>query len=76
MNPIAWAWAWIRAYARWLPAATADTLVSAWYWIRPYDLQADRRRWRWQPRQRCGTQVWAELLDAAKADLAAAVLRA
>lgn len=24
------------------------------YWVRPYDLLADRRRWFWQPRQRCG----------------------
>jgi hypothetical protein len=28
----------------------------AWwrYWIRPFDSLADRRRWRWQPRQPCG----------------------
>jgi len=24
------------------------------YWIRPYDTLADRRRWCWQPRTRCG----------------------
>lgn len=24
------------------------------YWVRPYDFLADARRWRWQPRQRCG----------------------
>ena len=27
---------------------------SLGYWVRPYDMLADRRRWRWQPRQRCG----------------------
>jgi hypothetical protein len=26
---------------------------SVGYWIRPYDMLADRRRWRWQPQQRC-----------------------
>lgn len=32
----------------------------AWWWagrigyiIRPYDMLADRRRWFWQPQQRC-----------------------
>jgi hypothetical protein len=24
------------------------------YVVRPYDMLADRRRWFWQPRQRCG----------------------
>lgn len=24
------------------------------YWVRPYDMLADRRRWFWQPRQPCG----------------------
>ena len=24
------------------------------YWFRPYDMLLDARRWRWQPRQRCG----------------------
>jgi len=28
--------------------------VSVGYWIRPYDMLADRRRWFWQPQQRCG----------------------
>ncbi len=28
------------------------------YWLRPYDMLADARRWRWQPRQRCG---WSQL---------------
>lgn len=25
------------------------------YWLRPFDVLADRRRWRWQPRQQCAT---------------------
>ena len=33
-------------------------VVWAWtsvgYAIRPYDMLADRRRWRWRPAQRCG----------------------
>lgn len=44
----------------WLPWALRVTLVevrwwieSAGYWIRPYDMLADARRWRWRPRQRC-----------------------
>lgn len=28
------------------------------YWIRPYDMLADRRRWRWQPRTPCGSEAW------------------
>lgn len=32
-------------------------LKSTWwqasYWIRPYDMIADRRRWRWQPAAPC-----------------------
>lgn len=31
------------------------TLWMRWrYWIRPFDMLADRRRWAWQPRQPCG----------------------
>ncbi len=43
-------------------------VVWAWqslgYVIRPYDMLADRRRWRWQPAQRCGAppEVIAEAL--------------
>jgi hypothetical protein len=29
-------------------------LAWASYWIRPYDMIGDRRRWVWQPRMRCG----------------------
>jgi hypothetical protein len=29
-------------------------LVRIGYVIRPYDMLADRRRWFWQPRLRCG----------------------
>lgn len=35
------------AVVRWLAE-------SAGYWIRPYDMLADARRWRWQRRQRSG----------------------
>jgi hypothetical protein len=28
--------------------------VRAWYWVRPYDMLADRRRWFWQRPTRCG----------------------
>ena len=29
-------------------------LVYASYWVRPYDMLADRRRWFWQKATRCG----------------------
>ncbi|HEY6117143.1 MAG TPA: hypothetical protein VI172_14420 [Candidatus Dormibacteraeota bacterium] len=29
-------------------------LQRAGYVVRPYDMLADRRRWFWQPQQRCG----------------------
>ena len=38
-------------------------MIAAWlkwwlrrvgYVVRPYDMLADRRRWFWQPRARCG----------------------
>ena len=45
-----------------LTRATAVWLVeSAGYWIRPYDMLADARRWRWQPRAKCGRQAFAEM---------------
>lgn len=37
----------LRGEAAWLAQ-------SVGYWIRPYDMLADRRRWRWQKPQRCG----------------------
>jgi hypothetical protein len=37
----------VAAYIRWAVARVG-------YWIRPYDMLADRRRWWLQPRQRCG----------------------
>lgn len=43
------AWAYTRlgwACVRW-------TFETVGYWGRPYDMLADARRWRWQPRQRC-----------------------
>lgn len=39
------------AYVRWL-------VESVGYTIRPYDMLADRRRWRWQGRTRCGPPPW------------------
>ncbi len=36
-------------------------IAVARYWIRPYDMIADRRRWKWQPRTRCqwsGGRPW------------------
>lgn len=36
--------------------------VMAGYWLRPYDMVADRRRWRWQPRELCQYQDQAEVL--------------
>ncbi len=36
---------------RWWPKETWGQLSYA---IRPYDMLADRRRWFWQRRQRCG----------------------
>ena len=38
---------------RWLWAEVRHAVVMAGYWIRPYDSPADRRRWRWQPREPC-----------------------
>lgn len=38
------------AWVRW-----AATRVG--YWLRPYDMLADSRRWCWQPRQRCAVIV-------------------
>lgn len=36
---------------------------TAGYWLRPYDMLADRRRWCWQRRQRCGGVLLAEWRD-------------
>lgn len=44
----------LRAEMRHLLAVAWWLVESAGYWIRPYDMLADRRRWRWQPAQRCG----------------------
>jgi len=41
----------LAAYAVWV-------FQTAGYWIRPYDMIADRRRWFWQPRQRCGGVIY------------------
>lgn len=47
----------------------------AWYWVRPYDMLADRRRWRWRPRARCGSEVWASAPADVQAALSALVKR-
>jgi hypothetical protein len=45
--------------------------VTLGYWLRPYDMLADARRWFWQPQQRCG---WpAGMSRAAVAEVVAAV---
>ena len=36
----------VVAYIRWW-------IDSLGYWIRPYDMIADRRRWRWRAATRC-----------------------
>lgn len=36
------------------------------YWLRPYDMLADRRRWFWRPRQRCWS--WHGKWDPADAE--------
>jgi hypothetical protein len=48
---------------------TAWAAESAGYWIRPYDMITDARRWRWQPRAKCGSQVFAELPDTDRLEL-------
>jgi hypothetical protein len=37
----------LYAWLRW-------AVIRVGYMIRPYDMLADRRRWRWQPPTRCG----------------------
>lgn len=34
--------------------------VYVGYWVRPYDMLADRRRWVWQRPQRCGCVILPE----------------
>src|SRR5262245_55829784 len=58
----AWLGGWLRRWAAWLRYVW---LVACWlaesagYWVRPYDMLADARRWRWQPAQRCGGSYFA-----------------
>jgi len=49
--------------------ATRARLVDLGYWIRPFDMLADRRRWRWQPTAPCGRQKWAALTPQQQAAL-------
>jgi hypothetical protein len=59
-----------------LPATRAR--VGQWridlgYWIRPYDMLADRRHWRWQRPAPCGRVALASLTPQQRAALEAAV---
>ena len=62
LTPMRWGLRRLRAEAR-------HAAVMAGYWLRPYDMLADRRRWRWPPRQRCG-------LDGVSPETRAALLAA
>lgn len=53
-------------YLRWIWAEIAHAATSIGYWIRPYDMLADRRRWAWRPAQPCGRRVLAEQPDLAQ----------
>lgn len=58
-------------HRRW-PLARA--YLDAWsYILRPYDMVADRRRWRWQRAAPCGRAVWAALPPADRAEIERAV---
>lgn len=48
-------------------------LVCWGYHIRPFDMLADRRHWRWQKPSPCGRQKWAALTSAERAAIAAAL---
>ena len=51
---------WLLRVARVELVWVAET---AGYWIRPFDTLADRRRWRWQARQRCGFSLGLHVDD-------------
>lgn len=63
----------VGTVAYWLVAAAARRTVrvaavevrhlvgSAAYWLRPYDMIADARRWRWSRRAECGSMAAARL---------------
>lgn len=42
-------------------ARVRHALVMAGYWVRPFDMLADRRRWRWQRPTPCGRVQVSEL---------------
>jgi hypothetical protein len=64
---------WTLAHVAW--GRTVYAIETLGYWIRPYDMIADARRWCWQPRAKCGARVWADMPDDVKAQLAAAARR-
>lgn len=63
----------VRAWWRWHLAGLLGLPARIGYWARPYDMLADRRRWRWQPPTPCGRQRLVELPPAERASLVAAV---
>lgn len=47
--------------------------MKAGYWLRPFDMLADKRRWRWQERAACGLPA---MTDEAAARLRAVLVEA
>lgn len=54
-------------------AAGRGAMVALGYAVRPFDVVADRRRWRWQRTAPCGRQVFAQLPPDERAALTEAV---
>jgi hypothetical protein len=50
-----------------------EWFVQLGYWVRPFDMIADRRRWRWQRPAPCGRRTWADASPEAKAALQQAI---
>jgi len=64
MTRLRWWCAWLRWAAQ-----------TAGYAVRPYDMLADARRWRWRRPAPCGRAWWAELPPHARAEIIRAVAR-
>lgn len=47
------AWLALPALVRIAASETRHAAVMAGYWLRPYDVLADARRWRWRRRHPC-----------------------
>ncbi len=68
-----WAlWDVVVSVGYWLPRQAA---INISYWIRPYDMLADARRWRWQKRQPCGLEVWHSMSAEDRAQILGALER-